>query len=89
MLYASYILLHRRCLPAALLGGSGRPFEACEKDFRAVARIAQRRHEMSKVSSTKIATPKNREREVFVCDDFCIWTWKSVEIHGYIMCIYI
>jgi hypothetical protein len=49
MLYASYILLHRRCLPAALLGGSGRPFEACEKDFRAVARIAQRRHEMSKV----------------------------------------
>lgn len=29
----------RRCLPAALLGlgGSGRAFEACEKDFRAVA----------------------------------------------------
>eukprot|EP00435_Cladocopium_sp_Y103_P058261 s827_g20.t1 len=29
----------RRCLPAALLGGSGRPFEACEKDFRAVATL--------------------------------------------------
>ena len=28
----------RRCLPTALLGGKGRPFEACERDFRAVAR---------------------------------------------------
>eukprot|EP00913_Durusdinium_trenchii_P007408 g6966.t1 len=29
----------RRCLPGVLLGGSGRPFEACEKDFRAVATL--------------------------------------------------
>ncbi|CAE7215003.1 unnamed protein product [Symbiodinium sp. KB8] len=29
----------RRCLPKALLGGKGRPFEACERDFRAVAML--------------------------------------------------
>ena len=27
----------RRCVPGALLGGTGRPYEACAKDFRAVA----------------------------------------------------
>ncbi|CAE7223960.1 unnamed protein product [Symbiodinium sp. CCMP2592] len=30
----------RRCLPKALLGGKGRPFEACERDFRAVAMLS-------------------------------------------------
>ncbi|CAE8583545.1 unnamed protein product, partial [Polarella glacialis] len=31
-----------RCVPGALLGGKGRPFEACEKSFKAVVGFADK-----------------------------------------------
>eukprot|EP00933_Yihiella_yeosuensis_P042424 TRINITY_DN36999_c0_g1_i1.p1 TRINITY_DN36999_c0_g1~~TRINITY_DN36999_c0_g1_i1.p1 ORF type:complete len:154 (+),score=32.60 TRINITY_DN36999_c0_g1_i1:50-511(+) len=36
---SAQLLSLARCVPEALIGGQGRPFEVCERDFKAVAKL--------------------------------------------------